>query len=171
MRRAWTTLGLTVVTAVAIASGAAAQAPSSRLTHHRHAGGALHHSSLHGYGHGPAHVGFADGTRGTGHRAHFADLVGDPYSGLGFYQLPLPYRIGAYRYHMRTARPPWQNPIRQAVAADASRYGYWIPVDPGYRYGVFDPYDGVGSPFFAGYYSAGDRDNDDDGPIFGRPLE
>ena len=49
-------------------------------------------------------------------------------------------------------RPPWDNPVLFAIAADASRYNDWIPTNQGYRYGVFNPEDGVGTPFFGGYY-------------------
>jgi len=88
--------------------------------------------------------------RGTG----FRDLLGDPGTGLGFYALPLRYRIGAWRYRV-THRRPWRdNPVLFAIAADAARYNYWIPADRGYVYGVFNPYDGVGTPFFGGYYDA-----------------
>jgi len=80
-------------------------------------------------------------------------LAGDPESGFGFYPLPIHYRIGAWRYRVSHQRPPWQNPVLFAIAADAARYNYWIPTDQqSYHYGVFNPYDGVGTPFFAGYY-------------------
>jgi hypothetical protein len=104
------------------------------------------------------------------HGGRFADLVGDPDSGLGFYALPLPYRIGAWRYRLRNEAPPWQNPVRFAIAADAARYNYWLPVaNAGYRYGVFNPIDGVGTPFFAGYY--GPAGGYDEAPtLFGRPY-
>jgi len=40
-------------------------------------------------------------------------------------------------------RPPWQNPVLFAIAADAARYNYWIPTDQqSYHYGI-QPYDGV----------------------------
>lgn len=97
---------------------------------------------------------YAPGAQGAGYgrRAHFADLVGDPESGYGFYPLPLQYRLGAARYRMYHPTPWWHNPVYYAIAADAARYNYWIPANQGYRYGVFNPNDGVGTPFFAGYY-------------------
>jgi hypothetical protein len=104
------------------------------------------------------------------HRSHYAALVGDPGSGLGFYPLPTQYRIGAWRYRQRHQRPPWDNPVLFAIMADAVRYDYaWVPANQGYRYGVFDPVEGVGTPFFGGYYgSAGD---DEERPFpFGRPY-
>ncbi len=102
-------------------------------------------------------------------RTRFVALVGDPDSGLGFYPLPIRYRIGAWRYRLRHRRPPWQNPVLFAIAADAARYNYWIPADQGYRYGVFNPVDGVGTPFFGGYY--GQADDDEEPPFpFGRPY-
>jgi hypothetical protein len=46
----------------------------------------------------------------------------------------------------------------------------WIPADRGYHYGVFNPVDGVGTPFFGGYYGpAGDDDEPPPFP-FGRPY-
>lgn len=80
------------------------------------------------------------------------NLVGDPDSGLGFYALPLKYRIGAWRYRLTHRRPWWDNPVLFAIAADAARYNYWVPGPHDYVYGVFNPYDGVGTPFFGGYY-------------------
>lgn len=83
----------------------------------------------------------------------FVELSGDPESGYGFYPLPAAYRIGALRYRQSHPRPPWDNPIIYAINADAARYDYWTPVaDQGYRFGVFNPQDGVGTPFFGGYY-------------------
>ena len=70
---------------------------------------------------------------------------------------------------MRHQRPPWQNPVLFAIAADAARYNYWVPANQGYRYGVFNPVDGVGTPFFGGYY--GPADDDEEPPFpFGRPY-
>ncbi|WP_146030192.1 hypothetical protein [Methylocella silvestris] len=105
-----------------------------------------------------------------GHGTGYTELVGDPGSGLGFYALPIGVRVGAWRYHVRNERPPWQNPVRFAIAADAARYNYWLPVaNNGYRYGVFNPNDGVGTPFFAGYYGpAGGYDAEP--TLFGRPY-
>ncbi|HXW71233.1 MAG TPA: hypothetical protein VEK34_07335 [Methylocella sp.] len=105
----------------------------------------------------PAHRAFIRGARPgerfvtTGRKGHVIDLVGDEDSGWGFYPLPVRYRIGAARYHARP-RPYWQNPVLFAIAADAARYDYLVPGADDYRYGVFNPFDGVGSPFFGGYY-------------------
>jgi hypothetical protein len=78
------------------------------------------------------------------------DLVGDEYSGLGFYPLPRQYREAATRYgRYRIAT----NAIRYAVASQAIETGYFFPAGDDYRFGVFNPNDGVGSPFFAGYYN------------------
>ena len=52
-------------------------------------------------------------------------------------------------------------------------YGWEMPTpDNAYAYGVYNPVDGVGSPFFAGYYGpAGDDDDDNDsGFPFGHPY-
>ena len=56
-----------------------------------------------------------------GRTGRFVELVGDPDSGLGFYPLPIRYRIGAWRYRVPPQRPPWQNPVLFAIAADAAR--------------------------------------------------
>lgn len=52
-------------------------------------------------------------------------------------------------------------PVLFAIAADAARYNYWIPGNRDYVYDVFNPYDGVGTPFFGGYITgpAGDDRN------------
>jgi hypothetical protein len=113
-------------------------------------------------------------TRGSrhaarGHAGHYAALVGAPGSGLGFYPLPYRYRLGAWRYHQRFGYVPYPSAIQSAVAADAVRTYGSFPADRGYRYGVFNPNDGVGTPFFAGYY--GPAGGDDDAPaIFGHPY-
>jgi hypothetical protein len=138
-------------------------------------------SSYRDTGHGAyrgknGHIGFARGVTGVAAgQGRYADLVGDSESGLGFYQLPEPYRAGAERYRW-THRPygPYGNPVQQAVIDDAVRTGAFTPTSAvnGYRYGVYDPIDGVGTPFFAGYYSAGTRDaSDGPEPIFGNPLD
>lgn len=157
--------------AAAIALIGLSAASAQTAAHHPKAGAAHKQTAQqhHGYGHRGGRVGFAPGMPG-----HYVNLVGDPRSGLGFYPLPPQIRAGAERYRWRTARPPWANPVHQAVAADAARYWYWVPTEAtSYRYGVFDPNDGVGTPFFAGYYSAGGTgydDDDDDTPLFARPL-
>jgi hypothetical protein len=142
------TLGLTTATADASAA-------ARRTDYVRPLGQGRHHAHM---ARQPGH----------GHVGHYAALVGDPGSGLGFYALPYPYRLGAWRYRQRVRMARYPNPVLSAVAADAARY-YGIPGDRGYRYGVFDPNDGVGTPFFAGYYGPGDGD-DEPPPPFGRPY-
>jgi hypothetical protein len=145
---------LAIVTTFAFASDAVARtpSPSKRTVHHGQVSGTHHPGDVYrGYRGGLVYAPGAQGT-GNGRRAHFADLVGDPESGYGFYPLPLEYRIGAWRYRLRHPRAWWENPVYFAVAADAARYNDWIPADQGYRYGVFNPIDGVGTPFFGGYY-------------------
>jgi hypothetical protein len=171
MRRGWMVWVLAIVSTFAFASAAAAQAPlpSKRSVHYRqvyrHVSGAHYRTSIRGIGRG-GHIFYT-----TGRRGHYIDLAGDPESGFGFYPLPIHYRIGAWRYRVSHQRPPWQNPVLFAIAADAARYNYWIPTDQqSYHYGVFNPYDGVGTPFFAGYYGpAGDDDEPPPFP-FGRPY-
>jgi hypothetical protein len=84
--------------------------PSKGTIHYRHISGTLHRSYIRSIGYGSRLYGLrargAFGGRGT---RFFA--VGDPDSGLGFYPLPIRYRIGAWRYRVRHRRPPWQNPI------------------------------------------------------------
>lgn len=106
----------------------------------------------------PSHV------HGRGH--HYVDLVGDPGSGYGFYPLPLQYRAAAWRYKVTHQ---WQNPIYAAVASSAAGYQSYGPGSFGNAHSMFNPIDGVGTPFFAGYY--GPASDDDDRPFpFGRPY-
>ncbi len=127
------------------------------------------------------HVGFApiytSVTRG--HGRGYTALVGDSESGLGFYPLPQGIRDGAARYRLTHSYGGpygygrYGNALQQAVTDDAVRSWSWTPTSAvnGYRYGVYDPIDGVGTPFFAGYYSAGTRDaSDGPEPLFGNPL-
>jgi hypothetical protein len=167
MRRGWKAGVLAIVAVFAFASYAAAKAPSrskgtvhyKQVMHPRSYIRSLGHGDWRGLTARRAHG------RGTGYVA----LVGDPDSGLGFYPLPIRYRIGAWRYRVRHQRPPWQNPVLFAIAADAARYNYWVPANQGYRYGVFDPVEGVGTPFFGGYYGHAD-DNEEPPFPFGRPY-
>jgi hypothetical protein len=144
--------------------------PSKGTIHSRHISGTLHRSYIRSIGYGSRLYGLRARGAFGGRRTRFFALVGDPDSGLGFYPLPIRYRIGAWRYRVRHRRPPWQNPVLFAIAADAVRYNDWIPADRGYHYGVFNPVDGVGRPFFGGYY--GHADDDDEPPPFpfGRPY-
>ena len=168
MRRVWMAWVLAIVTAFACASVAAAQA-HSRAVYHRHVSGTLHRSYIRSIGYGSRLYGLRAHRVLRGRTGRFVALVGDPDSGLGFYPLPMRYRIGAWRYRVRHQRPPWQNPVLFAIAADAARYNYWVPANQGYRYGVFDPVEGVGTPFFGGYY--GQADDDEEPPFpFGRPF-
>jgi len=101
-----------------------------------------------------ARVGYAPRAYGItrGRRTVFADLVGDPDSGYGFYALPPEFQMGAARYRAVHRRYWRQNPVVAAMAADAVRNPCWIPANQAYRCGVYNPIDGVGTPFFAGYY-------------------
>ncbi len=151
-RSAWI---IAIVATFAFASAAAAQTPS----HHRRVASHIHKVRHSG------HIGYlplgASG-RGSGYR----ELVGDPESGVGFYPLPYRYRVGAWRYHMREASvPPFiRNGVLYAMTMDRYRYNYWwaTPVDS-WRYGVYDPYEGVGTPYFGGFYGPA---GDDDEPSF-----
>jgi len=92
-----------------------------------------------------------------GDSAHFAPLVGDPESGLGFYPLPWHIRVAAWRFQRQRAMRS-ADAIRAAVASTAI-YSYGFPGYYGYSFGhhagVFNPIDGYGTPFFGGYYSGG----------------
>ncbi len=159
MRRGWKVWVLAIVTTFAFAPAVAAQAPSpsKRTVYYRQVSGRLHHNYIRSLGRRGGRVGYA------------RNLVGNPDSGLGFDPLPIKYRIGAWRYRLTHRRPYWQNPVLFAIAADAARYNYWIPGNQDYVYGFFNPYDGVGTPFFGGYY--GPAGDDDEPPFpFGRPY-
>ncbi|MGH6794501.1 MAG: hypothetical protein ACREDH_04710 [Methylocella sp.] len=166
MRRGWKAWILAIITTIAFASDAGAKPSASKRTVHYKL--VMHpRSYLRSLGQGDWRVLTARRAHGSGTRC--VALVGDPDSGLGFYPLPIRYRIGAWRYRLTHRRPPWQNPVLFAIAADAARYNYWIPANEGYRYGVFNPVDGVGTPFFGGYY--GSAGEDDERPFpFGRPY-
>lgn len=173
MRRAWKLGILAILTTVAFASDATARTHSrAKQTANDERINSRHHRSyLRSLG-ARGWLTYAPrsyrASRGRG--AHFATLVGAPDGGLGFYPLPLPYRIGAWRYRLRHQRPPWQNPVLFAIMADAARYYYdWVPANQGYRYGVFDPIEGVGTPFFAGFYGPAGPDEERPFP-FGRPY-
>ncbi|ACB96363.1 hypothetical protein [Beijerinckia indica] len=174
MRQNWTVVACVIVMTFASASTLNAKSSSQTKKHVPHAGygepdvpvGDLSpRAALRILPDGRSHVTYlypvARG--GKARQGHYVALVGDPDSGLGFYALPVEYRAGAWQYHMRKAtRPPWQDPLKIAIASDAARYS-WIPANDGYRAGVFNPIDGVGTPFFGGYYGpTGDDDNDDD---------
>jgi hypothetical protein len=100
---------------------------------------------------------------------HLAALVGDRESGLGFYALPRGPRAdsNARRADHRG------DAIRYAIASEAG-HGFYDGVGgeiygDRHHHGIFNPVDGYGTPFFAGYYGpAGDPDAER-GP-FGNPY-
>lgn len=154
MRPGWKIKTLAIATAFAVISGAAAQAAT---VDYRTVGYRKAHAGQHRHYVGTARVGLAYAShgrtvgQGTGH--HFVPLVGDPGGGYGFYPLPTQYRVGAFRYHLNHPPHYWDNPVLFAIATDAAGYHGRMP---GERYysgnDMFNPYDGVGTPFFAGYY-------------------
>jgi hypothetical protein len=157
MRRGGKAWILAIITFFAFAPDVSARTPSPSQVSVRYpqASGRLHHSYVRIL---RARTGRAHAFS-KWHGSRYVALVGDPGSGLGFYPLPMQYRIGAWRYRLRNERPPWQNPVLFAIAADALRYNDWVVANQGYRYGVFNPNEGVGTPFFAGFYGpAGDED-------------
>ncbi|WP_156898129.1 hypothetical protein [Methylocapsa acidiphila] len=119
-------------------------------------------------GHGSGRVrGRLTAARGP---SHFAPLFGDRASGAGFYPLPLGVRIAAWRYRQRRAMQRAQD-IGIAVASTAVYSNWAFPFNYGenfgHHHGVFNPNDGVGTPFFAGYYGGGDDEDDDPPPFSG----
>lgn len=138
---------IAIVATVACVSAASAKPRHHHLAKHHHIH-KIHHAGRLGY------LPRGSSERGRG----YVGLVGDPHSGLGFYPLPIHDSVGAWRYHMRRRNtPPWiRNGVLYAMMADSARYdGYWAmtPINS-YRYGVYSPFDGVGTPYFGGYYGS-----------------
>lgn len=170
----WKACGLAILIAFAFASAGPAAAHSLRRgVHHSHVR-VLRHHVVRRVWHRHGRVRY---TRRRWHRVHrhgFVRLVGDPRSGLGFYPLPYHQRVRAWRYRMRRRNlPPWiENGVLFAIMADSARYNYAFatPIDS-YKYGVFDPYAGLGTPYFAGYYGPASGDENDSAFPFGRPYD
>jgi hypothetical protein len=87
----------------------------------------------------------------AGDASGFVDLSEDSGSGAGFYPLPKPYRAGAQRSRAAAAADG-EEALGVALASEAVGDEF----DEGYVFGnshsVFNPVDGVGTPFFGGYY-------------------
>jgi len=147
---------LPLVMVLAMASDVAAKSstPAKPTAINAKASGTLQKGSVAAPRQIRARIGYAPRAYGVtrGRRTVFADLVGDPDSGYGFYPLPPEIQMGAARYRSVHRRFWWQNPVVAAMAADAVRNPCWIPANQAYRCGVYNPIDGVGTPFFAGYY-------------------
>jgi hypothetical protein len=156
MGRVWTVACVALAAAFLMASDAAAKAslPSKRGPTYGKAGSTLQRGSSAAPRQVRSRVAYAPRAYGVtrGPRTVFADIVGDPDSGYGFYPLPPEVQYRAARYRAVHRRFWWQNPVVSAMAADAVRNPCFIPANQAYRCGVFNPIDGVGSPFFAGYY-------------------
>ncbi len=155
---------LAIVTIFAFASAAAAKTAHHRGRHHV----SHHHKVKHG-----SHLGYLPlGASGRG--AGYRPLVGDPDSGVGFYPLPYRYRVGAWRHHMREASvPPFiRNGVLYAMTMDRYRYNYWwaTPANS-WRFGAFDPYAGVGTPYSGGWYGPAEGDEEEPAFPFGRPYK
>lgn len=149
MRFQKTAVALTAIATLAFAymaiAAQASEATKGTRASHRHA-----HS-------GNASVRYAAG-EGRRHHARgssgFTDLSQDSESGAGFYPLPTQYRIGAAQERQRRAIQ-YRDAIGTAMASEAIGYDF----DQGFGFvntnshGVFDPVDGYGTPFFAGYYN------------------
>jgi hypothetical protein len=99
-----------------------------------------------------AQVSYAATPGGADGASGYVDLSQDSQSGAGFYALPQPYRSQARRQRAIQYRGE-RNALGVAIASEAIGYDY----DEGYAFGnahgVFNPVDGVGTPFFGGYYN------------------
>ncbi len=97
-------------------------------------------------------VSYAPPGAGGGPGSGYVDLSQDGQSGAGFYPLPQPYRSQARQQRAIQYRGE-RNALGVAIASEAIGYDY----DEGYAFGnahgVFSPVDGVGTPFFGGYYN------------------
>ena len=86
--------------------------------------------------------------------SNFLDLPQDGWNGAGLHYPPQPYRSDPRRGRVvEYARE--RNAIGAAIARDAVNYDF--DRDHGYSVGnshsVFNPVEGVGTPFFGGYYN------------------
>lgn len=162
LQRATSALGIVAM----LAFGGAASAPASASSKQT----GVHRAHARSVGAKPAPVRQRARLTTFGNSPRFVALVGDKDSGLGFYPLPWHYRVAAWRWKQKRA---WESAeaLRAAVASTAIySYGYGFPgaYTFGHRHGVFNPVDGYGTPFFAGYYSGGG--DGDPGP-FGSPYD
>jgi hypothetical protein len=100
---------------------------------------------------GDGRVNYAAQAEETSGPSGFVDLSDDGDSGAGFYALPQPDRASAQRLRSGAAVDS-EAAIGAALASEAVGDDF----DKGYAFGnshgLFDPVDGVGTPFFAGYY-------------------
>jgi len=123
-------------------AGASASQPAAGA-HRRHAGD--HLRGRVSYAATPAR---ADAPSG------FLDLPQDGWNGQGFHSPPQPYRSDARRRRVIEYASE-RNAIGAAIARDAVNYDF--DRDHGYSVGnshsVFNPVEGVGTPFFGGYYN------------------
>lgn len=158
---------LAAAPAFAVVLGLAAMAPAQAATrHHAKASPSLRHASTSRH----FSLGFAAAPtrypRPGRHNSGLVGLVGDRESGLGFHALPPQFR--SYRM-ARRHRPG--DAIDYAIAAEMGNYygvGGYAPYER-HAHLMFNPVDGYGTPFFAGYYGpAGDPD-EERGP-FGNPY-
>jgi hypothetical protein len=140
MRLQKTASKLAVVAALAFALAATAEASES---HRRHAGD-----------HPRGRVSYAATPARADAPSRFLDLSQDSWNDPGFHSPPQPYRSDARRRRViEYARE--RNAIGGAIARDAVSYDF--DRDRGYVFGnshsVFNPVEGVGTPFFGGYYN------------------
>lgn len=108
--------------------------------------------SSHGHSHRHARV-TAGAPGAAGQSSGWVDLSQDSASGAGFYPLPPQYRNGAVQTRQQRAIEYANNPIRSAIASEEIGYDFDEGYAFGHGHGIFDPDDGYGTPFFAGYYN------------------
>ncbi|MGO9674734.1 MAG: hypothetical protein ACLPSF_11310 [Methylocella sp.] len=146
MRLQKTAAKLAVIMALAFAFAAPAAASASQPAagaHRRPAGDHRH-----------GRVSYAETPARADAPSRFLDLPRDGWSGPSFRSPPQPYRTDARRRRViEYARE--RNAIGAAIARDAVSYDF--DRDHGYAFGnshsVFNPVEGVGTPFFGGYYN------------------
>jgi hypothetical protein len=146
MRQQKTASKLAFAMALAIAFAAPLVASASPLaagTHRRHADDQLH-----------GRVSYAAPPARADAPSSFLDLPQDGWNGAGFRSPPQLYRSEPRRGRViEYARG--RNAIGGAIARDAVSYDF--DRDHGYSVGnshsVFNPVEGVGTPFFGGYYN------------------
>jgi hypothetical protein len=80
----------------------------------------------------------------------FVDLSDDGDGGAGFFALPQPDRASAQG--LRSGAADSEAAIGAALASEATGDEFDRGYAFGNSHGLFNPVDGVGTPFFAGYY-------------------
>ena len=134
---------LALVAALAFAAPVEASARPAAGAHRRHADDQLR-----------GRLSYAEPPGRADAPSSFLDPPQDGWNGAGFHSPPQPYRSDPRRGRViEYARE--RNAIGAAIAIEA--VGYDFDRDHGYSVGnshsVFNPVEGVGTPFFGGYYN------------------